>query len=561
MRIDARRLVALGATALLAASLAACGGGETSQALSAQPQAVLASTVLASTAPASTAAVELIDASATLSQTGTTAWTLAKTGALNGSAVTWQIVATETTTVAGQLIVSGQMTVTNTGNGPATIGNIVVNLQKRQGNSWVTKSSDVANATDGDAATTANIHAAASSENKSTFSENGASGALEFMDATNNTLFSLVPQVLIGAGQTRSLLFSASFDNNNAALNLTPGTQIRAEVIVTFGNATASGNSTANVDINGNGTLDADEARVRSVPSRLTLTVPAPVNGNGTVTLSDTLADITKTGDVTFSNVQFNLGATSGTVTATVSGGANGGSITNCAHLTSTGQTTTVGGSTFTLGAPLNLQDCSTINVDGTPTCTPGTAGCGWQPGDLVTFDQVQWGTPGSTAGNLMSTKFGAIYLSSAGVLEVGVAGTGGQSIRFTGGASVLAYLPASGPPQTLTNDVSDPTATSSGVFGGEVTALAVNVDFSAGGLLGGSVTTDFGDLSICGATGLSNMTVSSFLALAENTLGGANTGLTPTQLLSLVQQVNAAFQDGTPSTFAQDHLIIGACP
>lgn len=505
--------------------------------------------------------ISLIDASATLTQTGDTAWTLDKSGSLSGNTVSWNITATEVSTTSGILVFHGQMTVFNYGSGPATIGNIVVNLQKRISNKWVTVSSDVADATQGDAATTALIHKAASSENKSSFSENGASGALEFMDATNNTLFSLVPQVLIGAGETRTLLFSASFNNNNAALNLTPGTQIRAEVIVTFGNATQSGNSTANVDINGNGVLDADESRVRSVPSRLTVTVPPAVNGNGTVTLSDALSDITTTGDVTFSNAQFNIGATTGTVTATVSGGASGGAITNCAHLTSPGTTVTSGGFTFELGDGLNLQDCSTVNIDGTPTCTPGTAGCGWQPGDLVTFDQVQWGTSGTTAGNLMSASFGAIYLSSGGVLEVGIPGTGGQSIRFTSGAAVINYLPSSGPAQTLTNDVSNPTATSSGVFGGEVTALAVNVDFSAGGVLGGSVTTDFGDLSICGASGLSNMTVSSFLALAENTLGGANTGFTPAQLLSLVQQLNAAFQDGTPSTFAQDHLLIGACP
>ena len=37
----------------------------------------------------------------------------------------------------------------------------------------------------------------------------GASGSLNFMDATNNTLFSLVPQQMIGAGQTRTLLFTA----------------------------------------------------------------------------------------------------------------------------------------------------------------------------------------------------------------------------------------------------------------------------------------------------------------------------------------------------------------
>ena len=108
------------------------------------------------------------------------------------------------------------MTVFNFGTGPATIGNIVVNLQKRVGKNWITVSSDVADATNGDDATTANIHAAASSENKSTFSENAASGSLEFMDATNNTIFSLVPQVTVPAGGSLTLLFSAAFDKSGA---------------------------------------------------------------------------------------------------------------------------------------------------------------------------------------------------------------------------------------------------------------------------------------------------------------------------------------------------------
>ena len=232
--------------------------------------------------PAPSADILLVGSSTGVSLTSDDTWSLNKDGSLSGNTVTWNITAAKTATTSGHLVIQGQMTVTNTGTGtgPATIGNIVVNLQARQGNTWATKSSDIANATEGDAATTAKIHAAASSESKSSFSESSASGALEFMDATNNTLFSLVPQVLIGAGQTRSLLFSASFNNNDVALKLLPGTQIRAEVIVTFGNATQSGNATSNVDINGNGVIDADENRVRSVPSRLTLTVPAAVNGN-----------------------------------------------------------------------------------------------------------------------------------------------------------------------------------------------------------------------------------------------------------------------------------------
>ncbi len=512
-----------------------------------------------------TASISLVGSSSRVSLTTDNEWSLSKTGSLSGNTVTWNITATKTATTSGHLVVQGTMTVTNTGSGPATIGNIVVNLQRRVGNSWVTTASDIANATQGDDATTANIHKAASSENKPMFEENDASGSLNFMDATNNTLFSLVPQVLIGAGQTRTLLFSASFDNNDAALKLTPGTPIRAEVIVTFGNATQNGNSTANIDINGNGTIDGDEARVRSVPSRLGLTIPAAVNGNGNgnVTLSDTIADISKTGDVTFSNVTFNLGATSGTVTANVSGGANGGSITNCAHLTSADQTVTSGGFTFPLVGGLNLQDCSTVNVDGTPTCTSGVGNCGWQPGDLVTFDQTQWGTTSTTATALLSSSFGSVYFAAPnnGVLDVGIAGAGGFSIRLSSATAVVSYLPSAGNPAPLTADTSNPTTTSSGSLGGQVTALALNVDFSAAGLLGGSVTTDFGALTICGVTGVPTMTVGTFLAVAENTLGGANNGYSPTTIALVSQDLNSAFRDGSPSDFAQDHLVIGACP
>ena len=184
-----------------------------------------------------------LGASAKATQTGDSSWNLEKTGAFDqlNSIVTWNVTATRQITVAHQLIITGTMTVQNSGSGPATIGNIVVNLQKRVNTIWTTISSDIADATNGDAATTAKIHGAASSEHKSSFTENNASGELEFMDATNNTIFSLVPEKTIPAGQSRTLLFQATF--KNSVLNLANGMAIRSEVIVSFGNATASGNS------------------------------------------------------------------------------------------------------------------------------------------------------------------------------------------------------------------------------------------------------------------------------------------------------------------------------
>ena len=58
-----------------------------------------------------------------------------------------------------------------------------------------------------------------------------------------------------------TLLYTASF--NNTVLGLAAGAQVRVEVIVSFGNAGprgGSGASAKNIDINGNGLPDTDEA-------------------------------------------------------------------------------------------------------------------------------------------------------------------------------------------------------------------------------------------------------------------------------------------------------------
>lgn len=502
-----------------------------------------------------TADLGLTGSATGVSLTGDAEWSLSKTGSLSGTTATWNITATKTATVSGQLLVHGHMTVTNTGSGPATIGNIIVNLQTRQGNSWITKSSNIADATQGDAATNANVHKAASSENKATFSENAASGTLNFTDATNYTPFSLVPQQLIGAGETQTLLFTAQFDNTNSLLNLQPGTNIRAEVIVSFGNATQRGNSAADVDINGNGTLDADEARVRSVPSRLGVTVPPQTDGNATPTLSDTSDDIATTGDVMFSNAVFNLGATSGTVTATVNGGTNGGTITNCAQLTSPDQTASMGGMTFTTIHGVGLQSCSTLDVGGTPpTCTPGSTGCGWEAGDMHTASQTMWGTSSTSLSAFLALHFNTLY---PGDLVVGA----GRTLRFSDASAVLLYLPATGNPGALTSSsILNPITTPSGSLGGEVVALKLNIDYSS--LFGNSVA--LGDLYICNFTDLPSLngqTVSQFFVTASQVLGGASTTYSPSVTAAVARLINTAFVSGTPSTFAQTNLFAGGCP
>src|SRR5262249_31370317 len=153
--------------------------------------------------------------------------TLTKTGSVNttASTVTWQINATKGQTQGGKLMFSGTMTGFNSGNGGGTIRNTVLNLQRPPRSTWSARSTNSAGATHRDAATTAHMSATASSENRNFFSENSASGTLEFMDARTNTVFSLVPEVTIAPNSSVKLLFSAAFDNN--VLALADGTLIR----------------------------------------------------------------------------------------------------------------------------------------------------------------------------------------------------------------------------------------------------------------------------------------------------------------------------------------------
>jgi hypothetical protein len=234
------------------------------------------------------------------------------------SAITWNVNVTKVAT-SQTITVAGYLIVTNGGVAPATIGNIVVNLQKEKKvgkkTSWVSAAADMAVDTLGNGAQSANILAAASAEDptinhtvgagpvntgtapantptgnyyvgsggKGTFIKTAGSGNVEFTDLNNNSIFNITSLVIPGVGNsadlpnTITLLYRAEF--NNDVLDLDPGAPLRVETIVTFGNsgarggsgATASGTPTSYIDINGNGSFDADESNVRSVPTRVTI--------------------------------------------------------------------------------------------------------------------------------------------------------------------------------------------------------------------------------------------------------------------------------------------------
>ncbi|HEX5425367.1 MAG TPA: hypothetical protein VFW94_17595, partial [Candidatus Acidoferrales bacterium] len=91
-----------------------------------------------------------------------TSWSIAKNGSFASGTASWTVGVTKIS-VSDQIIqVDGRFRITNTGTGPAALGNIIVNLQRPCGTVWVSAAADVADATFGEAATFGNFAAKAS---------------------------------------------------------------------------------------------------------------------------------------------------------------------------------------------------------------------------------------------------------------------------------------------------------------------------------------------------------------------------------------------------------------
>lgn len=181
-----------------------------------------------------------------------------------------------------------------------------------------------------------------------------------------------------------------------------------------------------------------------------------------------------------------------------------------------------------------------------------------FQAGDFITHLQDDWGDASTIAGARLSSYFNAIY-GALGYAEVGISGAGGFSILVTSASSAFTYLPASGAPGALLADLVDPTSTPAGIFGGEVFALRLNVDFSDAGYTLGSLGIPFGDLVIHDYSQIpqvNGLTVRQVLAGANTLLGGGATGYSIADANSLVMNLNASFDQG-PNGFAQNYLRV----
>ena len=185
-----------------------------------------------------------------------------------------------------------------------------------------------------------------------------------------------------------------------------------------------------------------------------------------------------------------------------------------------------------------------------------------WSAGAVLTYDQSDWGDPTNVAGMLLDDKFDSIYASTGGVFVIGST-TPGFFMIFTGAVDLLAFLPTSGLPGPLDMNLANPSASSSGLFGGEAAALKLNLDFSNAGLLPNSSGLLLGNLILTGFSGseasLNGLTVNQFFPLSQAALAGQATSLTLADIDNITASINDAFDAGEVDSFAQDHLVAPA--
>jgi hypothetical protein len=100
----------------------------------------------------------------------------------------------------------------------------------------------------------------------------------------------------------------------------------------------------------------------------------------------------------------------------------------------------------------------------------------------MTTYPQEAWGLEASVAGQTLAGHFNTVYGATFSTLEVGVPGAG-YSITFTSASGVSSDLPSLGAPAPLASDFLDPPLSLVNGLVGEVTALALTVDFADAGV------------------------------------------------------------------------------
>ncbi len=173
---------------------------------------------------------------------------------------------------------------------------------------------------------------------------------------------------------------------------------------------------------------------------------------------------------------------------------------------------------------------------------------CLINPGDYRTQTQGGWGANchGGNPGCILQNNFSAVFPS-------GITVGGIYTMHFSSAAAVANYLPSTATANTLTGNLVDPVTTPSGVFGGQVLTLKINVAFSDAAVSGfpsglGYLKVQYGVYSATGE--FAGWSVYQILNLANQVLGGNTAalpvGISISDLNDVVDAINNNFDNGT---------------
>jgi hypothetical protein len=162
--------------------------------------------------------------------------------------------------------------------------------------------------------------------------------------------------------------------------------------------------------------------------------------------------------------------------------------------------------------------------------------------GMLTTYTQGGWGA--SPAGNNPGTYLHANFAAAFnGALTVGCF-PGNYYVKLTSADAITNLLPTGGKGAALTANYVNP-STLKNVLVGQLVALKLSVGFDAWDAGFGQSDVALGNMVI-GSGAFQGATVSQFVTIADQVLGGCNSNYTPAQVLETAAAINENFDNGT---------------
>ncbi|WP_324692344.1 hypothetical protein, partial [Flavobacterium cheonhonense] len=160
--------------------------------------------------------------------------------------------------------------------------------------------------------------------------------------------------------------------------------------------------------------------------------------------------------------------------------------------------------------------------------------------GQFTTFTQGGYGTScnGNNPGCYRDSNFAGAFPNGL------VIGCGSNKLTFTSSSAIESYLPAGGSPAVLTSSAVNPTS-SRGVLSSQLIALTLSTGFDAYDPNFSQSNTSLGSLSIKSGA-FAGMTVSNFLQVANDVIGGCSTAYSLSQINTAATAINENFDNGT---------------